>query len=158
MKYITRQPNDAFGLEPYEDYLDGARKGLSACIHGPELLTLSRFIPRGPESFHDARFERLTAMAAGGEDGVPKSVSVEIRLKGPYFDRYFELLYKDVAECSLQLPRPEADLLMHEIREENGLLVHEFLFWKDKTVEIACRELHFRERVEDASAPASSAR
>jgi hypothetical protein len=141
---------------PYEEYLARERQTLAARIHGADLLTIDRFVPNGPESFHDARFESLSvATSVTGHGGsATHGLRVELCLKGPYFDRYYELHYEDVSSFDLQAPGPEDDLLMHEVQIERDVLVHEFLFDKGKTTVIMCRELRFIERVENADGAA----
>ncbi|MCG8423052.1 MAG: hypothetical protein MJE77_34545 [Proteobacteria bacterium] len=149
MKYIFRDENGAFDLTKYEDYLDREREAFVGLIQGPELLLIDRFVPTGPESFHDARFERLvaTTCASEHEGGEAHTTQLELRLKGPYFDRHFALRYDGVVSCSLEMPGPEDDLLMHEVRSEEGLLVHELRFDKEKAVEVKCRRIHFSEEL-----------
>jgi hypothetical protein len=151
MNYVSRSPSGVFDLTKYEDYLERERHQLAARIHGADLLAIERFVPTGPGSFHDSRFERLI-LATGAAESVgsaPQKLRVELQLKGPYFDRYFELRYEDVASCIVQAPVPEDDLLMHEVRSERGILTHELLFERGKIVVISCREMHFIERLED---------
>ena len=150
MKYVLRTATGTFDLTRYEEYLEQERGALAACIHGSDLLTVDRFIPTGPGSFHDSRFETIV-VAAGGTARVgykAEVLRVELRLRGPYFDRHFELRYQDVASCSLQAPAPLDDLLMHEVRLEHGVLVHELQFDKGKTIAITCREMLFAEKLE----------
>jgi len=154
MKYISQQSTGAFDLIRYEDYLDREREGLEARISGADLLSIGRFVPTGPGSFHDARFERLsvvTEIRDGGGDE-EQSLTVELCLKGPFFDRQFHLDYKDVVSCRFGAPAPEDDLLMHEVRIEQGQLLHELRFSGGQTIEIACRELMFSERLYTAKA------
>lgn len=150
MKYVSRGPTGTFDLTAYEDYLDRERGALAVRIHGAELLTIDRFAPKGPASFHDARFESLLVSTAPSRraDAEGQTVQVELRLRGPYFDRGFELRYEDVDTCTFQAPAPEDDLLMHELRAEDGLLTHELQFDKRKSITIACRELRFLETFE----------
>src|SRR5688572_17655838 len=98
MKYILRGPTGGFNLKPYEDYLTRERGALAARTGGTDLLTIDRFFPSGPECFHDARFESLSVLAGGVEPTKSETpdVRVELRLKGPYFDRHFELMYEGV--------------------------------------------------------------
>ena len=144
MKYVCRSDSGAFEFASYEEYLEQAREPLAALIHGAELLTIARFSLSGPESFHDARFESFLVRLAPSSHGDPV-VAAELRLKGPYFDRQFELHYEDVGSCTFSAPGPEDDLLIHEIREESGHLVHEFEFDGDKQIAITCRRMRFVE-------------
>ena len=145
MKYIFRAEGGAFDLTQYEDYLDRERSALVGLVQGPELLSMGRFVPTGPESFHDARFERLVAGASEHEHGEAHATQLELRLRGPYFDRHFELKYEGVESCTLEVPGPEDDLLMHEIRLEDGLLVHELRFDKERAIKVTCRGIRFSE-------------
>ena len=137
---------------PYEEYLTRERDALTARIHGADLLTINRFVWVGPESFHDARFESLSVATSvtGQGDSETQGLRVELCLRGPFFDRYFDLHYEDVSSFTLQAPGPEDDLLMHEVQVERGVLVHEFVFDKEKTIVITCREMRFIERMESA--------
>jgi hypothetical protein len=147
MKYVSRGPTGTFDLIGYEDYLKRERGVLAARMGGADLLTIDRFVPNGPGSFHDARFESLLVAASTAERPSSETpiLRVELRLKGPYFDRYFELRYEDVASCSFQMPALTDDLLMHEVRMNDGLLAHEFLFDRGTTIVITCREMRFLE-------------
>ena len=150
MKYVSREPTGIFDLNKYGDYLEQNRGALVGHVQGAELLTIDRFLPTGPRSFHDARFESLlvTSALSGCAGPEAQTIRVELRLKGPYFDRFFELHYKDVNSCSFQAPAPADDLLMHEISEEHGVLTHELQFDKGKTIVVTCRELRFLETLE----------
>jgi hypothetical protein len=150
MKYVSRDPTGAFDLTKYEDYLERERLVLAACIHGAELLTIDRFAPTGPGSFHDGRFERLlVAMGPSEHAGSEtQTARAELLLRGPYFDRRFELHYQEVESCRFEAPASEDDLLMHEIRGEHGLLTHELLFDKGKAITVTCRRLRFLEILE----------
>ena len=154
MKYVSRVPDGGFDLVRYEDYLDRERESLAGVVRGAELLTIDRFVPSGPGSLHDARFVHLSVGKGSPRqaDGESQIVRVELRLKGPYFDRHFELHYEDVASCSFEAPGPEDDLLMHELRSEEGLLIHELLFDKAKTIAVACRALRFVETLDTEGA------
>ncbi len=107
---------------------------------GDELLTIDRFALSGPGSFHDARLDHLVVASGTG----PK-FQVELRLKGPYFDRHFELFYQEIVSCKIEVPTREVDLIIHEIRLQNDLLAHEILFGDGSTIEILCGRLRFRE-------------
>jgi hypothetical protein len=146
MKFIVRDADGAFDLRRYEDYLDREGQSLRARLRGDPLLSLGRFVPSGPESLHDARLASLLVGAPIPEferDG--GVLSVELRLKGPYFDRQFELRYEAVSHCSCVIPGATDDLLMHEIVEDRGGLLHELVFDREKTIAIACRSLTFTE-------------
>lgn len=162
MKYIIRGEGAAFDLKRYEDYLGREREALTGLIQGAELLFIGRFVPTGPESFHDARFERLVATACASQQGAgdAHAAQLELHLEGPYFDRYFQLTYDGVESCSLEIPGADDDLLMHEVRSEEGLLVHELLFDKGKFVKVTCRGVRFQEELaaDDPSATPTALR
>jgi hypothetical protein len=145
MKYILRESTGAFDLTRYEDYLEQQSGTLSAHVHGANLLATDRFVPTGPGSFHDARFERLLVATTANSESGHQSIRIELRLRGPYFDRYFDLLYEKVHSCIFRAPNPDDDLLMHEVRTEQGALTHELQFDKGNTIVISCREMHFVE-------------
>jgi hypothetical protein len=90
----------------------------------------------------------LLVRATPKEDNgsVTQPSRLELRLKGPYFDRYFELQYESIVSCRVELPGSEDDLLMHELRLDDGIIVHELQFDKDKLIVIACRTICFEER------------
>jgi hypothetical protein len=155
MKYNARDPQTgAVDLRPYEQYLKAARETLAARIHGADLLSIDRFLPKGPECFHDARFDRFSMTAHGTErpGSHAQILRAELRLRGPFFDRTFELQYDDVASCTFQAPEPDDDLLTHEVRLEDGFVVHELAFEHDKKIAIACREIRFVETLDSAAA------
>ena len=156
MKYISRNSSGVFEMRAYEDYLEGESESFLSHVTGANLLAIERFVPTGPESFHDARFESLLAstLLAKSTDSEIGALRVDLRLKGPYFDRHFELQYEDVASCKLEAPGPADDLLMHEVRSENGFVIHDFEFDKGKTISIVSRRIRFIERLE-CSAEAS---
>ena len=147
MRYVSRESNGGFNLVKYEDYLEQDRISLSSLIQGAELLRIERFVPTGPGSFHDARFDQLFVNTCDSShaDSKARGLRVELRLRGPYFDRYFELHYDDVSSLEVELPAPDDDLLMHEVRREGSSLVHELHFDRGKTIEVRCRGLRFVE-------------
>lgn len=147
MKYIFRDENGAFELSKYEEYLDRERNVLVGLIQGQELLRIDRFVPADGGSFHDARFERFVADKGSPKPGggAPQAPRLELRLKGPFFDRHFELTYDGVESCSFEMPSPEDDLLMHELRLDEGRLVHELWFDHENAIVITCRSIRFSE-------------
>lgn len=138
MKYIRRDRFGAFDLTEYETYLEQEFERLKALVGG-DILAIDRFVPSGPRCLHDARFEAFSAVSES--DGI----AVELCLKGPFFDRLFKLRYQCVTDVAFQLPKPGADLSMHEVRHEGDLLVHEIHFTGGASVEIACARLLFEE-------------
>jgi hypothetical protein len=148
VKFNLRDPvTGRVDLRAYASYLEREREALSAHVRGVDLLTIERVFSDGPGCFHDSRFDRLSITTSGTErpGSHAQILDVELRLRGPFFDRYFELSYKEVSSCHLQAPAPDDDLLIHEVRMEDGSLVHELLFDHDQTIAISCRELLFRE-------------
>ena len=155
MKYNARDPlTGAVDLRPYERYLKEFREALAAHLHGADLLSIDRFFPKGPKCFHDARFDRFSMTAHGTErpGSHAQLLRAELRLRGPFFDRTFELHYDDVASCTFQAPEPDDDLLTHELRMENGLVVHELAFDHGRTIAIACRDIQFVETLDAGAA------
>lgn len=146
MKYIVRDENGSFDLRRYEEYLDRKCSQLDGLIEGERLTSLERFDLSGPASFHDARFEGLSADVQSGNasDGCRR---VSLRLKGAYFDRYFLLTYEQVSFLSIGVPDQNADLLVHEVRDEDGGVVHELLFDGPRTITVACERLEFKEEL-----------
>ena len=154
MKYISQDASGAFDLVRYEDYMEQENEALGSRIRGEALLSIGRFVPRGPESFHDARFDSLsTEWETPTSTEAIRAMQVKLRLRGPFFDRWFELVYEGATACKLEAPAHEDDLLMHEIREERGWLIHEFVFDKGKSIEIVCREIGFLEVLEIPKEP-----
>ncbi|HEY7375658.1 MAG TPA: hypothetical protein VIF57_26110 [Polyangia bacterium] len=148
MKYNARDPlTGAVDLRLYEKYLERDRAEFAARIHGADLLSIDRFFPKGPQCFHDARFDRFSLTAHGTErpGSHAQTLRAELRLRGPFFDRDFELHYDDVTSCTFQAPEPDDDLLTHEVRPEDGLVVHELAFDHGRTIAITCREMRFVE-------------
>lgn len=139
MKYIRRDRFGALDLTEYEDYIEREFAQLDRLLRGGDILAIDRFVPSGPRCFHDSRFETLSA-STGSAD-----VAVELSLKGPYFDRYFWLRYRQVHRLVFQLPSPDDDLSMHELRCEDDFLVHELQFSSGALVEVVCKLLVFEE-------------
>lgn len=146
MKYIKKNRDGVVSLVLYEEYLDSAREGLRSRVEGESILDAARNGLAGRETFHDARLDRLQMTSGADPRG---EVWVFMRLRGPYFDRYFDLEYRGVVSFDGELPAAETDLLVHELRLEGSLLVHELEFDKDRRIEIACEKLRFRERIEE---------
>ena|SRR5688500_1676688 len=147
MRYVFRDAGGAFDLTSYEDYLEQERERLVQFLNCRSLLDIERFTLAGSGSFHDSRIQHLNVIAntpteAGSAHG---GLQVELRLKGPYFDRYFDLAYVHVGTCKVEVRAPDADLLIHEIRTEGNFLTHEIYFDGGGSIEIVCGRLHFQE-------------
>ncbi len=139
MRYVVQGSAGGYDFGPFEKYLADADSELVACIDG-DFLAADRNGFSGPGSFHDARLEMMQASTVRG------STSLHLQLKGPYFDRFFELAYEEVVEIRMSLPAPDEDLVVHELRLENGVLIHELQFAvPEHRVEIHCARLRFRE-------------
>lgn len=143
MMYIKRLSGGGYDLTNYEDYLNQRRSDLSQRIDAADLLDPRRLSLSDPASFHDARLVRMLLTM----DEAAVCPQLELRLKGPFFDRYFELSYDDVISCKTSAPGPEDDLLVHEIRLEGEAVAHELCFDRGHAIEVTCRRIHFRERV-----------
>lgn len=104
-------------------------------------------------SLHDAWLEQCSVEeSASGARHEIRQTQICLRFLGPWHDRHIHLHYLGVARYRLLQP-PEAashgDLLMHELRLEDGLLLHELAFANGARWHIACRDMwhwqHMRE-------------
>ena len=146
MKYISRNKGGVISLVAFEDYLALARHELIARVDGADLLETCRFGLAGPETFHDARLDRfrvVSGVEGGGE------MRAFVRLRGPYFDRFFELEYRGVLRLEGDIPAADTDLIVHELRVEGDSLVHEMEFDMSGKIEIVCGGLLFRETIKE---------
>lgn len=143
MKYL-RNIDGGWCFDRYEAYLSKNGDELRARIDGEDLLDMRRLSLSDRGSLHDARFVKL---AIEPSDDVTAMV---LWLRGPYFDRFFRLEYRDVEQCSLSAPRPTHDLLIHEVRLEDGGIVHELFFDGDHTILVECGRIEFREVLSDS--------
>lgn len=146
MKYISRRNGDGpFDLGRYAEYLDHVRPRIAALIDGDDLLGEDRFFSlSSPRSFHDARLATLS-IAVGEMGGGPQA---KLRLEGAYWDRFFDLVYVGVVRSKVDVRGEHDDLLVHEIRLEEGHIVHEMLFASGATIEIVCDRIRFTETEE----------
>jgi hypothetical protein len=143
MKYIFRTADLVYDLTKYEDYLHRLGAMLRSRITGCDLLHWTRLGPAGAETLHDSRLQATRSWHRSESAG--DSSCFEVKLKGPYFDRYFVLTYFGVSSVSLSLPAAENDLLVHEVRLEGESLVHELLFDQNHTIQIDCQTIQFEE-------------
>jgi len=102
-------------------------------------------LPLRREDLHDARLIEVSYVA--GEDEPQSVTATRVQLKGPYFDRVFELNYVAVREATVTLRDPAADLLIHELRREGEHLVHELVFDGGGSITVVCARVIFAEHI-----------
>ena len=141
MKYIKKQGPSSFDLTAYETYLEAERSAIQVGIKGDDLLADERFSLSGRGSFHDARISKILLR----EDSETGDAVLSFELKGPYFDRYFCLEYMQPRNWDISLPGLDDDLLIHEVRREDSLFVHEIVFANDHIIIVPCMQIYFKE-------------
>lgn len=149
MKYILSLPGGGWDFAAYFDYIENCRGSLSAAVYS-FASDIRNFDLASHQSLHDAWLEWLVIKElASGSRSETRSTQIECRFLGPYHDKYIELKYLDVEHYELVSPVMEAvnstvahgDLLIHEVRLEDGLVVHQMEFSNGAQFEIFCREI-----------------
>lgn len=158
MKYIYRDSNGVVHFDQYFAYLEEISDRLP-----PRVRTIAldrrRYTLNDSETLHDAWLDSLQMHeAAAAQDSNRRAVQVELRLLGPFHDRYFEFRYQDVSRYihdelpeyrCLPSSNGHGDLLFHEFTlVAPAVLRHELQFSSGRRIQIECvditwEEIHF---------------
>jgi hypothetical protein len=155
MKYIYDGKEGAIYFDRYASYLDSIRDQLPAHVYD-FASNSNHFDLTSHSSLHDAWLESLCVVEpATGSRSEVRAIEIRLRLLGPFHDRYINLVYTGVSKYGLNAPsRPgeprfthtaHGNLLTHEVRFENGALVHELLFERDAAFLIECSDIRHSE-------------
>ena len=162
MEYILKSETNGIDFDRYRAYVESIRCELPAHVYAfasnPTYFNLDSH-----SSLHDAWLEDFTVKEiASGERNQVRQLEIQLRLFGPYHDRWIHLKYIGVAQFSFLTPPKYAepryqhtahgDLLTHEVRlGQNGLLLHELLFERGSSVLIECTDIKHSEETIRAS-------
>lgn len=101
-------------------------------------------------TLHDAWIDTLTLQTPYG--AIPERTNQEtirLTLLGPYHDRQIVLRYYGVTKFTMDFGfsgnSSKRDLLCHELRHEAGRVIHEFLFDRELTMEIHCKDMRYED-------------
>lgn len=150
MKYIKDDEQGFTSFSDYFSYLASMKHEFQEEIY-VFLADETRYDLSSKGSLHDAWIKTLTFNSPFVTDEVAEDVpNVQLILLGPYHDRDFVLSYFGVVSCDMNLQLSDddrkKDLLIHEARMEEGIMVHELLFDGDMTIKIRCKSMHFEEK------------
>lgn len=151
MKYITAVPRGGWDLSAYLHHIAACRDLLPSPVYS-FASDVRNFDLTSHQSLHDAWLEWLVIKEpASGPRSEIRSIEVECRFLGPYHDQYIELKYLGVYRYKFSTPGQDAnptvahgDLLMHEVRLEEGWVVHQMEFSNGAELEIFCRSFEHR--------------
>jgi len=142
MKYVRTGDDGSIHIQPYLDYLDAEGAHLGELVDGESLLMHGRNGLIGRDTFHDGRVRKVTLETV---PGASPTFRATILLLGPYFDRWFELVYEGVVRWSGDVPGRDTDLIVHELRREGDTVIHPFDFDRGITIEVVASRVRFRE-------------
>ena len=135
MRYIYTESDDSIEFDRYLEELSSYKHNLP-----PEVAEFAsdedRFTLSHASSLHDAWLESIVVSESRATDEKPSQVSVEVILLGQQHDRRIHLKYSDVSRythtfAESGFPRfqtKHGDLFTHEVRYEDGQVIHEILF------------------------------
>lgn len=153
MQYILTEDN-VIDHNRYSQYLEGIKHLIDDNVYefaaNPDHFDLS-----SPSSLHDAWLEEFRVTENRNDDSGDILISGSITLLGPFHDRRIILEYAGVVGYDFcfvgedrsrdgRVPR-HGDVYTHEIRLEDGVLVHEILFVNDHRFLIKFRGFSRRE-------------
>lgn len=154
MKYIYQDEYGVTQFAKYFEYLDGIKSKLPASLY-KFAADPSRYTLTDRESMHDSW---LTFVSIREEDddlnNGSRSIQIELRLLGPYHDRYFDFSYHGVNNYVFNLPERSnappysghGDLLYQEFRfTDDNQLCHEILFSSGRRIYIECAQISVQE-------------
>lgn len=142
MKYLLQDEQFTWLLDPYLAYIAGVSQDWPDDLR--DLASLPRLDLRSQGSLHDSWLQSCS-IDLGDLRQERSETSIEIVLLGPYHDRLFRLCYRGVVSYQLDPPVPCNDLLVHELRRENDLWVHEMLFASGSIACLQCQAIEFGE-------------
>jgi hypothetical protein len=152
MKYILPLPGGGWDLAGYIDYITTCRDAMPAEVFS-FASDIRNFDLTSHQSLHDAWLEWfMIKECASGSRSENRSIQLECLFLGPYHDQYIELKYLDVDRYRFSFPGRQVanstvahgDLLMHEVRLEDGRVVHQMEFSNGAEFEICCRVFEHR--------------
>lgn len=155
MEYIYENENGV-QFDRYFEYLESIQDQLPSHVY-VFASNFEHYSLSDHSSLHDAWLDYLNIVepAEGGRQQL-RSIEIEARFLGPFHDKRIYLNYETVVGFELVTPeyfeRPSnvntghGDLLIHEVRiEDNLVLVHELEFSRGSTFIIKCKNIKHRE-------------
>ncbi|KPC49930.1 hypothetical protein [Amantichitinum ursilacus] len=152
MIYIREDMNGFMSYDKYFQYLESKKNEMKPDIYAfasdPSRHDLSS---RG--SLHDAWLDSIFFRAKNYiYNDIEAQPDLTLNLLGPFHDRVHVLKYFEIKDCKLTNfdffgNAREADLLYHEVRQENNLVEHEIVFDREIVIEITCASMRHAERL-----------
>ncbi len=157
MRYILEKLGEPIEYGRYAEYLDTIRARLPRNVY-EFASNASNFDLSSHSSLHDSwlEFFNIVECAEGTKHGV-RSIGIRTCYLGPFHDKRILINYMGVISYSIQTPRAfrfppsnqtgHGDLITHEIRLDDDLLVHELIFSRGSTINICFTQ--FEHEVQD---------
>lgn len=155
MHYICNANGD-ITWTAYEAYLDSIRAQLPPHIWA-FAVDERHYNLDARQSLHDAWLQecRVVETATGSRQEI-RQTEIHLRLLGPWHDRLIHLHYLGVRQYTMiqgDSADWHGDLLLHEVRLNDGLIVHEMVFDHGARIQIACTDLRHTQTMLDSPAP-----
>jgi len=156
MNYIA-QVGGVTVFDEYFEYLESIKNSLPAHVY--EFASdYGHYNLTDHSSLHDAWLNSLNIIEpSSGERNENRRIEIIANFLGPFHDREIVLRYLNVQSFNLQTPSESessrksqlghGDLLIHEVRFENQLIVHELNFLRGSTFIIECKDLIHSENI-----------
>ena len=151
MKFIKQDERGFTSFDNYFAYIASIKERLDERLFA-FASDPSRYDLNSKGSLHDAWIQSMQIEADHGYNGkhVDRS-DISLTLLGPFHDRLHVLQYFDVKWSSINLQfggqNRHKDLLLHELRWENGLLQHQFEFDGGGVLEFHCLNIEYQEHM-----------
>jgi hypothetical protein len=153
MRFIFPDEHGLVQFDKYFEYLESIRGKMPKHVHD-FAANPARYSLTHRDSLHDAWvvFVSLTEVNSEANDK-RREMGMELRLLGPYHDRYFDFSYREIDNYILDLPErangplgAHGDLLYQEFRlTDAGRLCHEALFSSGRRFYVECGQLSVQE-------------
>ena len=156
MKYIYQDISGVTHFDQYFEYLERIKNKLPKSLY-EFAADQSRYTLTGPQTTHDSWLVFITVQEdAPTEENGLRPIRIELRLLGPYHDRYFDFSYQRISNYTFDLPKSSnlppysghGDLLFQEFRlSDDNKLCHELQFSSGRRFYVECDQITIQETV-----------
>ena len=147
MRYILDELGGPIEYDRYFEYLESIQTQLPANVYR-FASDPTNFDLTSHWSLHDAWLEYFKILEPSeGERQELRRIDIQSSYLGPYHDKRIRIDYSDVVSYSLQTPKAfrlppsyrtgHGDVITHEIRLEDGVMVHELAFSRGSIITVA---------------------